>query len=208
MSGMNGHIQHSRRALKTGHWNARFYRHLGQSPLLHNLSEHQLRCQRTILRDPPHQIARNCTIREIVDKTQHGVSSNAEVPRERQPHRRDTFPPLRSVQKSLRNAAATLLPRDRNNWTGIAAAQPHTAQLSQLTPAAGPSGGLGEHCSAVAVRRFVGRKKKNNNKVREEWGCLWCNVSLMPPSVIPLFDICLGSNTGRATKHTWQTYLL
>lgn len=159
MSGMNGHIQHSRRALKMGHWKARFYRHLGQSPRLHNLSEHQLRCQRTILRDPLHQIARNCTIREIVDKAQHSVSSNVEVPRGWQPHRRDTFPPLCSVQKSLRNAAATLLPRDRNNWTGIAAAQPHTAQLSQLTSAAGPSGGLGEHCSAVTVRRFVGRKK-------------------------------------------------
>lgn len=207
MSGMNGHIQHSRRALKMGHWNARIYRHLGQSPLLHNLSEHRLHCQCTILRDPLHQIARNCTIREIVDKAQRGVSSNVEVPRGRQPHRRDTFPPLCSVQKSLRNAAATLLPRDRNNWTGIAAAQPHTAQLSQLTPAVGPSGGLGEHCSVVAVRRFVGRKKIKN-RVWEERGCLWGNATLMPPPVIPLFDICLGSNTGRATKHTWQTYLL
>lgn len=167
MSGMNKHIQHSRRNLKMEHWNARFSRHLGQSPLLHNLSEHQLRCQRTILRDPLHQIARNCTIREIVDKAQHGVSSDVEVPRGQQPHRRDTLPPLCSVQKSLRNAAATLLPRDRNNWTGIAAAQPHTTQLSQLTPAAGPSGGLGEHCSATTVRRFVGRKKKNESERNE-----------------------------------------
>lgn len=199
MSGTNGHIQHSQRALKMGHWNARFYRHLGQSPLLHNLSEHQLRWQRTILRDPLHQIARNCTIREIVDKTQHGVSSTVEVPRGRQPRGRDTFPPLCSVQKSLRNAAATLLPRDRNNWTGIAAAQPHTVQLSQLTPAAGPSGGLREHCGAVAVCRFVGMKKIKN-KVGEERGCLWGNATLMPPPVIPLFDICLGSNTGEGHK--------
>lgn len=201
MSGMNGHIQHSQRALKMGQWIARFYRHLGQSPLLHNLSEHQLWCQRTILRDPLHQIARNCTIREIVDKTQHGVSSTVEVPRGRQPHRRDAFPPLCSVQKSLRNAAATLLPRDRNNWTGIAAAQPHTAQLSQLTPAAGPSGGFGEHCSAVAVHRFVG-VKKIENKVGEERGCLWGNATLMPPPVIPPFDICLGSNTGGGSQNT------
>lgn len=159
MSGMNGHIQHSHRAFKMGHWNSCFYRHLGHCcTICQNISSGAkvLFLEKFSTACPPSTIARNCTIREIVDKTQHGISSNVEVPRGRQPHRRDTFPPLCSVQKSLRNAAATLLPRDRNNWTGIAAAQPHTAQLSQLTPAAGPSGGLGEHCSAV---RFVGRKK-------------------------------------------------
>ena len=39
--------------------------------------------------------------------------------------------------KPPRNAFATLLPHDRNNWSKMAAVGHHTTQLSELTPATG-----------------------------------------------------------------------
>lgn len=58
--------------------------------------------------------------------------------------------------KSLWNVCATLLPHDTNNWTGIAVAQPHTMQLSQLTPATGPAAGLSEQHGVGTVLDLIG----------------------------------------------------
>ncbi len=76
--------------------------------------------------------------------------------------------------KSLWNACATLLPHDRNNCTGIAVAQPHTKQLSQLTPATGTASGLREQHGVSAVldsldgkqgRRERGEERKERIRV-------------------------------------------
>lgn len=58
--------------------------------------------------------------------------------------------------KSLWNPCATRLPHDTNNWTGMA--QPHTTQLSQLTPAAAV--GLREQHGAGAVLDLIRFKKR------------------------------------------------
>ncbi len=83
--------------------------------------------------------------------------------------------------KSLRNLWATLLPHDRNNWTGIAVAQPHTIQLSQLTPATGTALGLIEQHGVGAVLDSLDGKKtwwKDREERKERirvvmW--LWCD---------------------------------
>lgn len=141
-------MEHSRRDLCS-------YCHLPQSIatlLPANLTEYQLQYHWAILRVSPHQARHNSAVTVAVDKTQHTVSSNLEVLWGLEPlccsgYIRSALLPV----KSLWNLCATLLPHDRNNWTGIAVSQPHTTQLSQLTPAAGPAVGLRERHGVGAV---------------------------------------------------------